>query len=77
MTIEERIEQALESARPFLKADGGDVRMVHFDPAKGILEVRWLGTCAVCPMSRMTLRAGIERAVLKDVPEVKRIEAVQ
>jgi len=76
MTIEERIEQSLESARPYLKADGGDVCMVRFLPASGVLEVRWLGTCAICPMSRMTLRAGIERVVLKDVPEVKRIEAV-
>ncbi len=50
--------------------------MVRFIPASGVLEVRWLGTCAICPMSRMTLRAGIERVVLKDVPEVKRIEAV-
>jgi len=76
MTTEERIEQSLETARPFLKADGGDVRMVRFSADKGVLEVQWLGTCAICPMSRMTLRAGIERAVLRDVPDVKRVEAV-
>lgn len=50
--------------------------MVRFLHETGVLEVRWLGTCAICPMSRMTLRAGIERVILNDVPEVKRIEAV-
>ncbi len=76
MTTEERIEQSLEQARPFLRADDGDVALVRFRPESGVLEVRWLGTCAICPMSRMTLRAGIERAILNDVPEVKRVEAV-
>jgi Fe-S cluster biogenesis protein NfuA len=76
VTVEERIEQSLESARPYLRADGGDVKLVRFTTDKGVLELQWLGTCAVCPMSRMTLRAGIERAVMNDVPEVKRVEAV-
>ncbi len=76
MTTEELIEQSLERARPFLRADAGDVTMVRFRPESGVLEVRWLGTCAICPMSRMTLRAGIERAILNDVPGVKRVEAV-
>lgn len=73
--LEQRIERALELARPYLRADGGDVQVVRVKPG-GILEVRWVGTCAGCPMSQLTLRAGVERAVLKEVPEIVRVEAV-
>ena len=71
----ERIEQALETCRPFLRADGGDVELVSVS-SDGIVELRYHGTCVVCPMSRMTLRAGLERAILRAVPEIKRVEAV-
>jgi Fe-S cluster biogenesis protein NfuA len=74
-TVEERIERALVTVRPFLQADGGDVRLVRFRP-DGIVELRWEGTCLICPMSTMTLRAGVERALMKAVPEVRRVEAV-
>ena len=73
--IAERIEHSLETTRPYLRADGGDVKLIRFKP-NGVLELQWIGTCAVCPMSQLTLRAGIERAVMKDVPEVRRVEAV-
>jgi Fe-S cluster biogenesis protein NfuA len=73
--LEQRIERALELSRPYLRADGGDVQVVRVKPG-GILEVRWVGTCAGCPMSQLTLRAGVERAVLKEVPEIVRVEAV-
>lgn len=49
--------------------------MVRLRP-DGILELQWMGTCLVCPMSQLTLRAGVERSVMNDVPEVKRVEAV-
>jgi Fe-S cluster biogenesis protein NfuA len=71
----DRIERSLESTRPYLRADGGDVRLVRYRP-EGVLELQWVGTCAICPMSQLTLRAGLERAVMKDVPEVRRVEAV-
>ena len=74
-SIDERVERALETCRPFLRADGGDVRFVRFR-AEGIVELQWLGTCKICPMSVLTLRAGVERAIMKDVPEVVRVEAV-
>ena len=72
----ERIERALAGVRPYLQRDRGDVEYVGFDPLSGVLEIRWLGTCGICPMSRLTLRAGVERAVINDVPDVKRVEAV-
>jgi Fe-S cluster biogenesis protein NfuA len=75
MTIEERIEQALETARPYLRADGGDVRLLRFK-SEGVAEVQWVGTCQRCPLSVLTLRAGVERLIMRDVPEVRRVEAV-
>ncbi len=73
--MEQRIEEALASLRPWLQADGGDVSFVRFRP-DGIVEVRWEGTCLICPMSQMTLRAGVERALMNAVPEIKRVQAV-
>jgi Fe-S cluster biogenesis protein NfuA len=75
-SIESRIERCLETVRPFLQADGGDLRMVRLRPEVGILEVQWIGTCQICPLSPLTLRAGVERAILHDVPEVRRVEVV-
>ncbi len=74
-TIEERVLQSLVSIRPYLQADGGDVEVVRMR-ADGVLELRWLGTCVICPMSHLTLRAGVERALMHDIPEIRRVEAV-
>ncbi|MER3524308.1 MAG: hypothetical protein C4326_09640 [Ignavibacteria bacterium] len=76
MAIEQDIEQALEICRPYLRADGGDVKLVRFKPETGVAELKWEGTCRICPISVLTLRAGIERAVMKAVPHVKRVETV-
>ena len=73
--LEARIDKALEAVRPYLRADGGDVQFVRIRVG-GVVELRWEGTCLICPMSQMTLRAGVERAVMKQVPEVTRVEAV-
>jgi Fe-S cluster biogenesis protein NfuA len=74
-TLKERIEDALEFCRPYLQKDGGDVVLERIGD-DGVVEVSFRGTCIICPMSRMTLRAGIERAILKNAPEIKRVEAV-
>ncbi len=74
-TLNERVSKVLESVRPYLQADGGDVDLVQVT-AEGIVEVRLVGACGSCPMSLMTLRAGIERALMREIPEVKRVEAV-
>lgn len=73
MTIE--VQKALNNIRPFLQADNGDVELVDVSD-DGIVKVRLLGACEICPLSIMTLRAGIERAIMREVPAVKRIEAV-
>lgn len=66
-SVRERVEKALKVCRPFLHADGGDVELLNITN-DGIVELRYHGTCAVCPMSRMTLRAGLERAILRYAP---------
>lgn len=73
--LKERVLASLETIRPFLKADGGDIELVNISE-DGIVEVRMQGACGHCPMSMMTLRAGVERALKRDVPEVLRVEAV-
>jgi len=73
--MNEKIENALETIRPYLQADGGDVELVSVSD-EGIVEVRLTGACVGCPMSQMTLRAGVERALMREVPGIRRVEAV-
>ena len=75
--IIEQIKSILEQVRPYLLADGGDIEFVRYEDDIGVVEVRFLGQCAQCPMQLMTLRAGIERWLLAGIPSLKRIEAVR
>jgi Fe-S cluster biogenesis protein NfuA len=73
--MREKVQEAIDGIRPFLQADGGDVELV--DVTKdGVVKVRLVGACGCCPMSMMTLKAGIEQRVKEQVPEVKTVEAV-
>ena len=76
MLTHQSIETSLSRLRIFLAIDGGDVQLVQIKD-NGIVEVRLLGSCVGCPMSLMTLRAGIERALMIEHPEVKRVEQVK
>lgn len=73
--IRQKVEKALETIRPYLKADGGDVELIKVT-SEGIVEVKLTGACSACPMSQMTLRAGVERALIREVPGIRRVEAV-
>ncbi|MDD3557082.1 MAG: NifU family protein [Melioribacteraceae bacterium] len=73
--MKQKVESALETIRPYLKADGGDVELINISE-DGVVEVRLTGACVGCPMSQMTLRAGVERAVIREVPGIRRVEAV-
>lgn len=75
MLSKENLELSLQKLRPFLQEDEGDIELVDIDEY-GIVKVRFLGSCKNCPLSSMTLRAGIERALMKEFPSIKRIEAV-
>ena len=73
--MQQKIEKALAKVRPSLQADGGDVELVSVSE-EGVVKVRLTGACGGCPMATMTLKAGIERVLKKEVPEVKRVESV-
>ena len=75
MTLIEKIEDALQSVRPHLEADGGDVEVVEVTDEM-IVKVKWIGNCENCFMSIMTMKAGIEEAIKAKVPEIKRVEAI-
>ncbi len=71
----QKVETSLGNIRPFLEADGGDVKVLEIvDGKKVVLEL--LGACSSCSMSSMTMKAGIEEAIKKAVPEIEEVEAV-
>ncbi len=71
--MRERVEAALNKIRPLLQADGGDVELV--DVTDGVVKVRLTGACGGCPMSQMTLKMSVEKAVKEEVPEVTEVVA--
>lgn len=70
-----QVQEVLNKLRPFLLRDGGDVELVDVDE-DGVVKVRLLGACGTCPSSTITLKAGIERVLLEEVPGVKELEQV-
>ena len=71
----QRVEQALDSIRPYLKTDGGDVKVLDITD-DFVVQLELLGACGSCPMSAMTFKGGIEQAIMRAVPEIKGIHAV-
>lgn len=71
MSETEKVQEVLDKLRPFIQRDGGDVELV--DVEDGIVSVRLLGACGSCPSSTITLKAGIERALMEEVPEVREV----
>lgn len=74
-TQREKILEVLDSIRPAIQADGGDVELLDFRPDDGVVEVRLLGACESCPISMMTLKEGIERRLKSSVPGVVEVTA--
>jgi len=73
--ILERVEQSLESIRPYLQTDGGDIEVVELTDDM-TLRVRLLGACESCSLSYMTMKAGVEENIKRDIPSIQRIEAI-
>jgi Fe-S cluster biogenesis protein NfuA len=73
--MKEKVEAALNKIRPSLQADGGNVELVEVTD-DGIVKVKLIGACGGCPMSQMTLKAGIERIIKQEVPEIKEVISV-
>ncbi|KPB04712.1 NifU family protein [Bacillus sp. CHD6a] len=72
--INSQVQEVLDKLRPFLLRDGGDCELV--DVEDGIVKLRLLGACGSCPSSTITLKAGIERALLEEVPGIIEVEQV-
>jgi Fe-S cluster biogenesis protein NfuA len=75
LQLHSRIEEALQQLRPYLEADNGNVSLVDVTDDM-VVRLKFHGACSNCSMSAMTLKAGIEQAILKMVPEIKSVEAV-
>jgi Fe-S cluster biogenesis protein NfuA len=72
--MREKVEKAIGKIRPFLQQDGGDIELV--DVKDGVVTVKLKGACGCCPMSQMTLKNGVERALKEEIPEIIRVESV-
>ena len=72
----EQVKEVLETVRPALQADGGDVELIEVTE-DGIVKVKLVGACGHCPMSTMTLKMGIERALKAKIPEVKEVVQIR
>ena len=72
--LKKLVEQALAKIRPLLQRDGGDIELIEV--TDGTVKVRLTGACKGCPMSQMTLKQGVERLLLQEVPGLKQVEAV-
>ena len=71
----EQVEKALQTIRPYLEADGGDVKIVEIDD-QNVVHLELLGACGSCPMSTMTMKTGVEEAIKRHVPEVTAVLAI-
>jgi len=73
--LKDRVDAALESLRPHLKVDGGDIEVVEITEDMTV-KIKWLGNCEFCSMSAMTMKAGVEQTLKSKIPEIKTIVAV-
>jgi Fe-S cluster biogenesis protein NfuA len=71
-SIKERVMTALERVRPYLQSDGGDIDLIDVTEDMTV-KVKLTGACHGCPYSMQTLKAGVEQAIMKEVPEIKRV----
>jgi Fe-S cluster biogenesis protein NfuA len=73
-SLQERVSEVIDSIRPYIQGDGGDIQLVGVDD--GVVKVRLRGACSSCPHALMTLKLGVERHMIERVPEIKSVEAV-
>lgn len=71
----EKVEAAIDSIRPYMQADGGNIRVLEITDEM-IVKVELQGACGECPMSSMTMKAGVEEAIKRALPEIKSVLAV-
>lgn len=72
--LRERVERVLDTIRPYVQGDGGDIELINV--ADGVVQLRLAGACVGCMHAMMTLQAGIERLLKQEIPEIRVVEAV-
>jgi len=72
LTVKERVIKALNRVRPYLQSDGGDIELLDVNDDLEV-KVKLTGACHGCPYAMQTLKAGVEQAIMKEVPEIKRV----
>jgi Fe-S cluster biogenesis protein NfuA len=70
-----KVEKALDGIRPYLEADGGNVKILEISD-DNVVKLELLGACGTCPMSTMTMKAGVEEAIKRAVPEIRSVQAI-
>ena len=75
--IVDRIRAAVAEVRPYLQKDGGDLEFVRFEATTRTCEIRMVGSCEHCALAPLTLRAGVEQALIFAVPDIRRVERVR
>ena len=73
--LSQKVENALDSIRPYLEADGGNVKILEISEDY-VVRLELLGACGTCPMSTMTMKAGVEEAIKRAVPEIRSVQAI-
>ncbi len=75
MSIEDKVESALDTVRPYLIKDGGNIKLLEVTEEK-VVKVELVGACSACSMSEMTMKAGVEEAIKRAVPEITAVESI-
>ncbi len=73
--LERKVLNILEQIRPYLQADGGDIEFIELTD-DNVVKVNLTGACGSCPYSTMTLKNGVEEALVKAIPEIKSVESI-
>ena len=73
--LEKKVQNVLDQIRPYLQADGGDIRFVNLTE-ENVLNVELMGACGSCPYSIITLKNGVESAIKRAIPDIKSVEAI-
>jgi Fe-S cluster biogenesis protein NfuA len=73
--LRQRVEESLNTLRPYLETDGGNIEVIDITDEM-VLKLKLLGNCEDCPMSEMTMTAGVEEAIRRAVPEIQKVEAI-
>lgn len=71
-SIKDRVMKALDRVRPYLQSDGGDIDLIDVSEDMTV-KVKLTGACHGCPYSMQTLKAGVEQAIMKEVPEIRKV----